>query len=226
MMILPLLTWSRSAIFALVLATFLSWALPSSSFAARTNDPGTAQNASNFARNPSSLLGGRNGPLTTAQVSSAVRSSVAANPQALAAAIGVTKCGGLRADEQTAIGTALALAAGVCIGPDLAFAPEIQIQIAGTASDNAKQAYGAVTGLIAGGGAGGAGSTGSVGGPTNRTGTRPSGGSTALAFTSNSVSYTPANFFTRSAGGARFVGTTTTTSTIPTMVCVVSQTCA
>jgi len=224
MMILPLLTWSRSALFALVLATFLSWALPSSSFAARTNDPGTAQNASNFARNPSSLLGGRNGPLTTAQVSSAVRSSVAANPQALAAAIGVTKCGGLRADEQMAIGTTLALAAGVCIGPDLAFAPEIQIQIAGTAADDAKQAYRAVTlnELIAGG----AGSTGSVGGPTNRTGTTPSGGSTALAFTSNTVSYTPANFFTRSAGGAGFVGTTTTTLTIPTMVCVVSQTCA
>jgi hypothetical protein len=218
MMVLPLLTWSRSALFAPALA-------PSSSFADCTNDPGAAQNASNFIRNPSSLLGGPSGSLTAAEFTSAVRGFVAANPQALAEAIGLFKRGGLSTDEQMAIGTGVGFASGVCTRPAPTFAAEIQTQIAGTASADMKQAYAAAAGneLNVGGDAGGAGSTGSVGGPTNPTGSTPSGGSTALAFTSNSVSYTPANFFTRSASGAGSVGTTT--STTLTIVCVVSQTC-
>jgi hypothetical protein len=232
-MILKWLTWSRSAFFALGLAALLSWALPSSSFAACTNDPGAAQNASNFISNPSSLLGGPNGPPTPAEITSAVRDFVAANPQALAAAIGLLKGGGLGADQQKAIGTGLGLAAGVCIRPDPTFAAEIQTQIAGTDSADAKTAYAAVTGnQLIGSVGGGAGSSGSVGGPTNPSGTTPTGGSTALAFTSNSVSNIPTNFFTGSAGGAGSVGTTTTTtpittstSTTTTTVCVVSQTC-
>jgi hypothetical protein len=224
MMILKWLTWSRSAFFALGLATLLSWALPSSSFAACTNDPGAAENASNFISNPSSLLGGP-------KITSAVRDFVAANPQALAAAIGLLKSGGLNADQQKAIGTGLGLAAGVCIRPDPTFAAEIQTQIAGTDSADAKTAYAAVTGnQLIGSVGGGAGSSGSVGGPTNPSGTTPIGGSTALAFTSNSVSNIPTNFFTGSAGGAGSVGTPTTTtptttSTTTTIVCVVSQTC-
>jgi hypothetical protein len=222
-MILLWLIWSRSALFALVLFTLLPWALPSSSFAACAHDPGAAQNAFNFISNPSSLLGGPRGPLTPAEITSAVPDFVAANPQALAAAIGLLKGAGLSADQQKAIGTSLGLAAGVCIRPDPTFAPAIQTQIAGTESADAKQAYAALTGnqLIGSvsGGAGGAGSTGPVGGPTNPTG---------LAFTSNSVSNTPANFFTGSAGGAGSVGSNTaptTTSRTTTIVCVVSQTC-
>jgi hypothetical protein len=211
MMILQWLTWSRSAVFALVLTTLLSWALPSSSFAACTNDPGAAQNAFNLISNPSSILGGPNAPVTPAEITSAVRDFVAANPQALAAASGLLlKGGGLSADPQKA---------------------EIQTQIASIDSADAKQAYAAVTGnqLIGsvGGGAGAA-SSGSVGGPTNPSGTTPTGGSTALAFASNSVSNTPTNFSTGSAGGAGSVATTTTpttTSTTTTIVCVVSQTC-
>jgi hypothetical protein len=232
MMILKWLTWSRSAFFALGLATLLTWALASTSFAGCTNDPGAAQNASNFISNPSSLLGGPNGPPTPAEITSAVRDFVAANPQALAAAIGLLKGGGLSADQQKAIGTGLGLAAGVCIRPDPTFAAEIQTQIAGTDSADAKTAYAAVTGnQLIGSVGGGAGSSGSVGGPTNPSGTTPIGGSTALAFTSNSVSNIPTNFFTGSAGGAGSVGnptttpTTTTTSTTTTIVCVVSQTC-
>jgi hypothetical protein len=240
--ILKWLTWSRSAFFALGLAALLSWALSSSSFAACTNDPGAAQNASNFISNPSSLLGGPNGPPTPAEITSAMRDFVAANPQALAAAIGLLKGGGLSADQQKAIGSGLGLAAGVCIRPDPTFTAEIQTQIASTDSADAKTAYAAVTGnQLIGSVGGGAGSSGSVGGPTNPSGTTPTGGSTALAFTSNSVSNIPTNFFTGSAGGAGSVGTTTTTTTTPittstttpittststtTTVCVVSQTC-
>jgi hypothetical protein len=227
-MILQWLTWSRSAVFALVLATLLSWALPSSSFAACTNDPGAAQNAANFLSNPSSLLGGPNAPVTPAEITGAVRDFVAANPQALAAAIGLLKGGGLGADQQTAIGTGLGLAASVCIRPDPTFAAEIQTQIASADSADAKQAYAAVTGNQLIGSVGGAASSGSVGGPTNPSGTTPTGGSTALAFTSNSVSNTPTNFSNGSAGGAGSVATTTTpttTSTTTTIVCVVSHTC-
>jgi hypothetical protein len=232
MTVLPWRFWSRSALFALVLAPVLSWAVPSSSLAACTNDPGATQNASNFVNNPSSLLGGPNGPLTPAEITGAVRDYVAANPQALAAVIGLLKGAGLSADQQKAIGTGLGLAAGICIRPDPTFAAEIQTQIAGTDSADAKQAYAAVTGnqLIGsvGGGAGGAGSSGSVGGPTNPSATIPGGSSTALAFTSNSVSNTPTNFFTGSASGASSSSTTTTTNTTNTTnttVCVVSRTC-
>jgi hypothetical protein len=228
MMILQWLTWSRSAVFALGLATLLSWALPSSSFAACTNDLGAAQNASNFISNPSSLLGGPNAPVTPVEITSSVRDFVAANPQALAAAIGLLKGGGLSADQRKAIGTGLGLAASVCIRPDPTFAAEIQTQIASADSADAKQTYAAVTGNQLIGSVGGAASSGSVGGPTNPSATTPTGGSTALAFTSNSVSNTPTNFSTGSAGGAGSVATTTTpttTSTTTTIVCVVSQTC-
>jgi hypothetical protein len=233
MVILEWLTWSRSAsrsaVFALVLTTLLSWALPSSSFAACTNDPGAAQNASHFISNPSSILGGPNAPVTPAEITSAVRDFVAANPQALAAASGLLKGGRLNADQQKAIGTGLGLAASVCIRPDPTFAAEIQTQIASTDSPDAKQAYAAVTGnQLIGSVGGGADASGSVGGPTNPSGTTPTGGSALLTFTSNSVSNTPTNFFTGSAGGAGSVATTTTpttTSTTTTIVCVVSQTC-
>ena len=234
MMILQWLTWSRSAVFALGLATLLSWALlswalPSSSVAACTNDLGAAQNASNFLSNPSSLLGGPNAPVTPVRITGSVRDFVAANPQALAAAIGLLKGGG---HQRKAIGTGLGVAASVGIRPDPTFAAEIQTQIASTDSADAKTAYAAVTGnQLIGSVGGGAGSSGSVGGPTNPSGTTPTGGSTALAFTSNSVSNTPTNFFTGSTGGAGSVGTTTTTpittstSTTTATVCVVSQTC-
>jgi hypothetical protein len=231
MTILPSPFCSRSAAFALILATLLAWALPGSSFAACTNDPGAAQNAANFISNPSSLLSGPSGPLTPAEITGAVRDFVAANPQALAAVIAVLKSGGLSADLQKAIGTGLGLAAGVCIRPDPTFAAEIQTQIAGTDSADAKQAYAAVTGnqLIGtvGGGAGGAGSTGSVGGGQTPSPT-PTGSSSFVAFTSNSVSNTPTNFFTGSAGAAGSVSTTnptTTTTTTTTIVCTVSRTC-
>jgi hypothetical protein len=230
MMILQWLTWSRSAVFALGLATLLSWALlswalPSSSVAACTNDLGAAQNASNFISNPSSLLGGPNAPVPPVEITSSVRDFVAANPQALAAAIGLLKGGG---HQRKAIGTGLGVAASVCIRPDPTFAAEIQTQIARADSADAKQAYAAVTGNQLIGSVGGAASSGSVGGPTNPSGTTPTGGSTALAFTSNSVSNTPTNFSTGSAVGAGSVAITTTpttTSTTTTIVCVVSQTC-
>jgi hypothetical protein len=221
----------RPTILALLLAGIWSCTLPRSSFAACTNDPGAAENALNFVNNPSSLLSRANGPLTPSEITGAVRDFVAANPQALAAVIALLKGGGLSADQQKAIGTGLGLAAGICIRPDPTFAAEIQTQIAGTDSSDAKQAYASVTGnqligTVGGGaGGGGGGSAGSVGGQTNPFAS-PSGSSAFQPFTSNSVSNTPTNYFGGSVGGiSNTIITTTNTVTTNTVVCVVSKNC-
>src|SRR3981189_1191965 len=106
--------WSRSAILAIGLALLSSWVFSSSGFAACTNDPDAAQNASNFLKNPSSLLNGPNGPRSQADISADVRNFVAADPQALQAVIGLLEDRGLglSSDQQKAIGTGLGLAAG------------------------------------------------------------------------------------------------------------------
>lgn len=231
MMVIPALVWFRPAVLVLVLPVLLFEAFPGSSFAACTHDPGAAQGAASFIDNPSSLLSGSNGSLIAAEITSAVRDFVAANPQALAGVITLLKSGALSSDQQKAIGTGLGLAASICIRPDPAFAAEIQTQIAGTGSADAKQAYAAVTGNqltgSLGGGAGG-GSSGSVGG--SQTTTPPPTGSSALqVFTSNSVSNAPTNQFSGSArtGGASATTTSTTTptNTTTTIVCIVSVTC-
>ena len=73
------------------------------------------------------------------------------------------------AGQQTAIGTGLGQAAGLCIRSDPAVAGDIQTQLAGTTSDVAKNAYAAVTGnqpirsVAGGGGVSGGSSGGSTG---------------------------------------------------------------
>jgi hypothetical protein len=137
---------SRSAILALFLAGISSWALPSGGFAAHANDAGAAQNIAIFINKPSLLPNDPNGPLTPAEITSAVRDFVA--PQAPAAVIALPRGGGLSADRQKAIGTGLGLAADVCIRPDPTFAAEIQTQIAGIESADAKTTYATVNGIV------------------------------------------------------------------------------
>ena len=129
---------SRSAILALFLAGISSWALPSGGFAAHANDADAAK--------PSLLPNDPNGPLTPAEITSAVRDFV--TPQAPAAVIALPRGGGLSADRQKAIGTGLGLAADVCIRPDPTFAAEIQTQIAGIESADAKTTYATVNGIV------------------------------------------------------------------------------
>lgn len=223
--------WSRAAIAALLL-TLLFSVVPGASFAACTNDRAAAENAANFINNTASLLNGPNGSRTPAEISSEVRDFVAANPQALAAVIALLKAGSLTPEQQKAIGTGLGLAAGICIRPDPAFAAEIQTQLAGTDSGDAKTAYAAVTGnqLIGSvGGGGGGGSSGAAGGSTNPITGGGNSFSTPAVFTSNSVSNTPGSFFggtSSGAGTSNLTTTTTTTNTVTnTVVCVVSKTC-
>jgi hypothetical protein len=73
-----------------------------------------------------------------------VRDLVASNPATLPLIIGLLA--NANPAQQTAIGTGLGQAAGLCIRPDPAFAADIQSQLAGSTSDNAKNAYAAVTG--------------------------------------------------------------------------------
>ena len=217
-----LVAWQQWAVLGLLLA------VPTSGFAACTNAAAAVQSTSNFLSNPSSLLNGPNGPRSPSEMTADVRDFVAANPQALAAVISLLKDKGLslNADQQRAIGTGLGLAAGVCIRPDPTFASEIQTQLAGTDAPDAKTAYAAVTGnqligSVGDGAGGGPGSMGAVGGSTNPL-TPPSGTSSLQAFTANSVSNNPANYFTGGASGAggSTIGTTTTS-----IVCTVSSTC-
>jgi hypothetical protein len=214
----------------LTLSLVLCWVMPANSFAACTNDPGAAQKAASFLGDTGSLLNGPNGPRSMAEISADVRDFVAANPQALAAVISMIKAVGLTPDQQKALGTGLGLAAGICIRPDPTFAAEIQTQLVGTDSADAKQAFAAITGnqLIGstGGGAGGAGSSGSVGGQTTPFTSPTGGGSSPVAFTSNSVSNTPGNFFGGATGAAGSVSTTTgttTNTTVTNVACVVSS---
>lgn len=220
---------TRSAILATLLALLLTLGISKAGFAACTNDPGAAQNASNFLSNPSSLLNGPNGPRSSDDIIADVRDFVAANPQALAAVIALLKDKGLNltGPQQQALGKGLGLAAGLCLRPDPTFAGEIPVQVAGTDSSDAKIAYAEVTGnqLIGtvGGGAGGGGSAGSVGGQTTAL-PSPSGSSSFQAFVSNSVSNTPSNYLSGGTSGISASGTSTTTNTT-TIVCVVSSTC-
>jgi hypothetical protein len=227
------LIWSRPAILALVLAGLSSLALPGASFAACTNDADAAQKAGSFLGDTASLLNGPNGPRSPAEISADVRDFVAANPKALAAVIALIKAGGIGADQQKAMGTGLGLAAGVCLRPDPTFAAEIQTQIAGTDSPDAKTAFSSVTGnqligSVGGGAGGGGGSSGAAGGSTNPI-SNGSVSSSFQPFVSNSVSNTPGSFFGGSANGAGTSSLATTTNTTNTVtnnvVCVVSKTC-
>jgi len=224
------LVGTRPLIAALILGLLLSFALANGSFAACTNDPEAAQKSARFLDNTTSLLNGSNGPRTPAEISADVRDFVAANPQALGAVIALLKAGGLTPEQQKAIGTGLGLAAGVCLRPDPTFAAEIQTQIAGTDSTDAKNAYAAITGnQLIGSVGGGGGSSGAAGGSTNPITTSGSGFGGFEPFASNSVSNNPGNFFGGSAGGtggANITNTSTTTNTVTsTVVCTVSKTC-
>jgi hypothetical protein len=160
------------------------------------------------------------------QFSTDVRNFIAAN-QALAAVISLLKDKGLglTVDQQKAIGIGLGLAGGVSIRPDRNFAAEIQTQLAGTDSADARAAYAGVTGnqLIGtvGGGAGGlAGSAGAVG--QKSAFFVPSGTSSFKAFTADSVSKGAVsnnltNYFNGGAsgvGGSSAGNTTNTTNVV------------
>lgn len=168
-------------------------------------------NANQLMQDPKNAGGG-------ADMIALVRDLVASNPATLPLIIGLLA--NANPAQQTSIGTGLGQAAGLCIRPDPAFAADIQSQLAGTTSDNAKNAYAAVTGnqpirsVAGGGGVSGGSSGGSTGGTLGPT----TSNSSFTPFSSNSTINTASNFFTggtSSAGGAGSTGTTATTSVSP-----------
>ena len=227
-------TQRRRIFFAFVIALLALCGAMTNGYAACTTDAAAAQRAGTFIGNTSSLLNGPNGPRGLADVTNDVRDFVAADPQALAAIIAILKGNGVSSDQQKAIGAGLGLAAGICLRPDPTFAAEIQTELAGTDSADAKGQYAAITGnnpigsVAAGGAGGGAGSAGSVGGQTTPAGTPAGGGGSFQAFTSNSVSNNPTNFFTSSVSGTGSTvtpGGTTTTTNVTNITCTVSKNC-
>jgi hypothetical protein len=175
-----------------------------------------AQAVNDFVGNSAQLLQGPGNANGGADMIARVRDLVASNPATLPLIIALLA--NANPAQQTAIGTGLGQAAGLCIRPDPAFAADIQTQLAGSPSDAARNAYAAVTGnqpirsVAGGGGVSGGSSGGSTGGSVTG-----SGGSTAFTqFSSNSTLNTATNFFTgstSSAGGAGSTGTTTTAAT-------------
>jgi hypothetical protein len=191
----------------------LAVSVSTASFAACSPGTAPAQKVSDFMANPSSLLGG--GSRSSSEVTSDVRDLVVSDPATLPAIIGLLKGSPPpSSDMQKAIGTGLGLGASICIRPDPTFAAEIQSQLAGTDSTDAKQQYAAVTGnqLIGavGGGAGavsGGASGGQVGALANFT---SSGG--FQPFSANSVSNSPTNYFTGGVSGISAVSAVSTST--------------
>jgi hypothetical protein len=175
-----------------------------------------AQAVSDFLGSSNQLLQDPKNAQGGAEMISLVRDLVASNPATLPMVIALIA--NANSAQQTAIGTGLGQAAALCLRPDPTFAADIQTQLAGSTSDNAKNAYAAVTGnqpirsVAGGGGVSGGSSGGSTGFVVGSTGT----GTGFTPFTSSGTSNSSTNFFT--GGGtssASSIGTTATTSVSP-----------
>ena len=189
----------------------LTLSLTAGALAACVNDPAIAQKAAAFTTNPSSLPEGPNGPRSPDDVATDVQTFVASYPQALPAVLAIledltTKRPSTSA-LQEAIGTGLRKAANVCKTTDLAFALQIQGELAASGSPDANAQYAALTGNDPIGAT--TGSSGGVGDQTTATGGRSSTGSSFQTFAANSVSNNPTNCFSSSVSGAGSAGGTT-----------------
>jgi hypothetical protein len=176
-----------------------------------------AQTVSDFLDKSNELLQDPKNAGGGADMIALVRDLVASNPATLPKVIALLA--NANPAQQTAIGTALGQAAGLCLRPDPTFAADIQTQLAGSNSENATTAYAAVTGnkpirSVGGGGgaSGGAsgGSTGSIIGSTQF-------GSSFTPFSANSTLSSSTNFFTGGTSSASVgsLGSTATTSVSP-----------
>lgn len=198
------------------LGVALALPISSGAFAACTTGVVPAQKIADFVKNPSSILfesGGGERP--NADVVSDIRDMTISDPATLPVIIGLLKTDPLpSAGLQRAIGTGLGLAQDVCLRPDPNFAAEIQVQLAQTNSDEAKQQYAAVTGnqkiAAASTGSASGGASGGQINPLNNFG----GGGTLQVFGPNSLSNNPINYF----GGSTSGISTNTTTTIVTSV--------
>jgi hypothetical protein len=165
-----------------------------------------APTVNNFLSNSGQLLQDPKNAEGGADMIALVRDLVASDPATLPVVIALL--GNANQAQQTAIGTGLGQAASLCIRPDPTFAADIQSQLAGAISDNAKNAYAAVTGnqpirgVAGGGGVSGGSSGGSTGSLTGST----QSGSSFTVFSANSVLSNSTNYFTGGTSGAGSAG--------------------
>lgn len=214
--------FSRTALRVLTSAVVLVALVGGVQRASAACSPGTAspQKISDFTANPASLLGSPGSPRTGDDVTSDVRDLLVSDPATLPLIINLLKSDpSMSPALQKAIGTGFGLAANACIRPDPNFASDIQTQIAGTNSTDAKQQYAAVTGnqLIGsvGGGAGGV-SGGASGGQVNPLTNQFGGSSTLQTFLANSITNPSTNYFSGTTSGLSASSSTTTITTTTT----------
>jgi hypothetical protein len=202
---------ARSSASLVALALWFGSSLSASAACYAPDQQLPAPTVSDFLGNPSQLLKDPKNTDGGADMIAFVRDLVASNPATLPRVIALLD--NANPAQQTAIGTALGQAAGLCIRPDPTFAADIQAQLAASISDNAKATYAAVTGnqpirgVAGGGGVSGGSSGGSTGVVVGAI------GSSSTAFTQFSSNGTPnsvTNFFTGGTSGASSAGTPST----------------
>jgi hypothetical protein len=198
---------ARSSASLVALALWFGNSLSASAACYAPDQQLPAPTVSDFLGNPSQLLKDPKNTDGGADMIAFVRDLVASNPATLPRVIALLD--NANPAQQTAIGTALGQAAGLCIRPDPTFAADIQAQLAASISDNATAAYAAVTGnqpirgVAGGGGVSGGSSGGSTGVVVGAI------GSSSTAFTQFSSNGTPnsvTNFFTGGTSGASSAG--------------------
>lgn len=171
-----------------------------------------AQTVNDFLGNSSQLLQDPKNADGGADMIALIRDLIASNPATLPVVIALLA--NANPAQQTAIGTGLGQAAGLCIRSDPAFAADIQTQLAGSTSDTAKNAYAAVTGnqpirsVAGGGGVSGGSSGGSTGGSLGST----VAGTGFTQLSSTGTVNTASNFFQAGTTAASAASTSTTTT--------------
>jgi hypothetical protein len=192
----------KSRVAALVVAVALCGSGGSATAACYAPDQQLpAQAVNNFLGKPDQILQDSKNAQGGSEMIALVRDLLASNPATLPLVIALL--GNANPAQQTAIGTGLGQAAGLCIRPDPTFAADIQTELAGSTSENAKTAYAAVTGNrpIRSVAAGGAVSGGSSGGSTASI-LASSANSGFTPFNANSVLGTSKDYFTGGTSGA------------------------
>ncbi|MDC7786720.1 hypothetical protein PQJ75_08295 [Rhodoplanes sp. TEM] len=168
-----------------------------------------AETVSGFVADPAGLLSRH--PDGGAQLISQVRDLVASDPATLQPVVGLL--GSANGNQQSAIGSGLGQAYRICLRPDQAFATQIQLAVAGSASNPAKDAYALInpdTAIGAAGGAGGSAGTG-IGGATGSTSSSVGPFGAALA---NNATDNPGNNLTSGMTISSAGGLSTSTTTV------------
>src|SRR4051794_14274667 len=206
---------SRFAVCALFFAA-LQWTGSANAACYAPNQQMPAQAVSDFLAQPSGLLGKPENANGGDGLTASIQDLVASNPNTLPAIVGLLN--GANPQQQKAIGAGLAGAANLCIRRDPGLSAEIQKQVVGSSSTDAKATFAALTGDLligsVGGGGGGSTSGGAVGGQTPPTSTSGLGSSSFQALGSSGVLNASTSYFSSSVGSASAASRTSAATSV------------